>query len=101
MIPDVLTIPQLATYLQLPKNLVKHKVQRGEIPAAKIGNVWRVRKSMIDQWLDDQARLSPQMFDQMVIEARKGMRRAGVKTKAGADRFLTQVRTERQAKGKR
>lgn len=101
MIPDVLTIPQLATYLQLPKNSVQQKVQRGEIPAAKIGKAWRVRKSMIDQWLDEQARLSPQTFDQMITDARQGMRRAGVRTRVDADRWLSQVRTERRSKGQR
>ena len=29
MIPDVLTLPQLAAYLQLPKDLVKRKVEDG------------------------------------------------------------------------
>jgi excisionase family DNA binding protein len=101
MIPDILTIQQLATYLQLPKNLVRQKVQAGEIPAAKIGKEWRVRRSLIDQWLDDQARLAPQTFDQMVAEARQGMRRAGVRTQADAERFLAQVRAGRRARGKR
>jgi excisionase family DNA binding protein len=101
MIPEVLTLPQLATYLQLPKDLVKRKVEDGEIPAAKIGKAWRVRKSLIDEWLDEQARLSPQTFDWMMAEARKGMRRAGIRTRAEADQFLCQIRVDRRAKGKR
>lgn len=101
MTPDVLTIPQLATYLQLPKNIVERKIERGEIPAARIGKAWRVRRSLIDQWLDDQARLAPRVFDQMITEARRGMRRAGLRTQADADRWLAQVRAERRAKGKR
>jgi len=101
MIPDILTLQQLATYLQLPKNVVRQKVQAGEIPAAKIGKEWRVRRSMIDQWLDDRSCLTPQTFDQMIVEARQGMRRAGLRTKADADRFLDRVRAERRAKGKR
>lgn len=99
--PDILTIQQLAAYLQLPKTLVARKVERGEIPAAKIGKAWRVRKSLIDQWLDERSRLSPQAFDRMVAEARQGMRRSGIRTQGDADRFLAQVRTERRAKGKR
>ncbi len=101
MIPDILTLQQLATYLQLPRSLIRRKVQNGEIPAAKIGKEWRVRRSMIDQWLDDQACLSPQAFDQMIAETRRGMRRAGVRSKADADRLLAQVRAERRARGKR
>ena len=101
MIPDVLTIPQLAIYLQLPKNIVERRIARGEIPAARIGRAWRVRKSLIDQWLDDQARVAPQMFDQMILEARQGMRRAGIRKPADAERWLARIRAERRAKGKR
>ncbi|MBI3912761.1 MAG: helix-turn-helix domain-containing protein [Chloroflexi bacterium] len=95
MIPDVLTLQQLAAYLQLPKNQVQRQVANGEIPAARIGRTWRVRKSLIDQWLDKQSSFTPQTFDRMVVEVRQGMRRAGIRTQSDADRLLAKIRTAR------
>ena len=59
MFPDVLTIEQLAQYLQLEAAFVLERVQKGEIPAAKIDGEWRVRREKINQWLDELTDLSP------------------------------------------
>lgn len=53
--PEVLTPEQAAEYLQLPIDLVLAYFEQRKIPAAKIGDTWRVRRGMLDQWLDQQS----------------------------------------------
>jgi excisionase family DNA binding protein len=50
----LMTIKQLATYLNVNERTVLKLVQDGSIPGVKVGNQWRFRKAMIDTWLDDQ-----------------------------------------------
>ncbi|NWJ46921.1 MAG: helix-turn-helix domain-containing protein [Chloroflexi bacterium] len=52
MTNELLTIDQLAEYLQLNKNTVYRLAQDHKIPAIKIGRVWRFQKELIDRWLD-------------------------------------------------
>ncbi|HEY8468125.1 MAG TPA: PTS sugar transporter subunit IIA [Longimicrobiales bacterium] len=50
--PEVLTTKQLARYLQISERSVYRLLERGQIPAVKIGGQWRFRKSVVDEWLD-------------------------------------------------
>jgi len=50
--PEVLTTKQLARYLQISERSVYRLLERGQIPAVKIGGQWRFRKSAVDEWLD-------------------------------------------------
>jgi excisionase family DNA binding protein len=50
----LLTVRQLAAYLNLNERTVLKLVSEGELPGVKIGNQWRFRKAMLDAWLDDQ-----------------------------------------------
>lgn len=50
----LMTIKQLATYLNVNERTVLKLVQDGMLPGVKVGNQWRFRKAMIDTWLDDQ-----------------------------------------------
>lgn len=50
----LMTIKQVATYLNVNERTVLKLVQDGSIPGVKVGNQWRFRKAMIDTWLDDQ-----------------------------------------------
>lgn len=49
---EVLTTKQLAGYLQISERSVYRLLERGQIPAVKIGGQWRFRKSVVDEWLD-------------------------------------------------
>jgi excisionase family DNA binding protein len=48
----LMTLSQLAEYLQLGKSTVYKMVQKGEIPGIKIANQWRFKKEDIDKWLN-------------------------------------------------
>ena len=50
----LMTVKQLASYLNVNERTVLKLVQEGALPGVKVGNQWRFRKAMIDTWLDDQ-----------------------------------------------
>jgi PTS system nitrogen regulatory IIA component len=52
IVPDLLNPKQLAEYLQLSSRTVYRLLERGEIPAARVGGQWRFRKAAVDEWLD-------------------------------------------------
>jgi excisionase family DNA binding protein len=47
----IMTIPEVATYLQISKSKVYYLVQRGEIPHIKIGRNVRIREVDLAKWL--------------------------------------------------
>lgn len=53
--PEVMTIDQVAEYLQLHKQVVYRHVRNKTIPASRIGATLRFKKSVIDAWLTDSA----------------------------------------------
>jgi len=57
---DLLTAKQLAEYLQLSSRSIYRLLQRGAVPATKIGGQWRFRKSDVDQWIDLNASRLPE-----------------------------------------
>src|SRR5208337_5429370 len=54
LVDRLMTVRQLAAYLNLNERTVLKLVSEGELPGVKIGNQWRFRKAMLDTWLDDQ-----------------------------------------------
>ncbi|MDR2742294.1 MAG: PTS sugar transporter subunit IIA [Treponema sp.] len=50
---DILTIEEVARYLRVSERTVYDWAQRGEIPAGKIGTVWRFKKMEIEKWVND------------------------------------------------
>jgi excisionase family DNA binding protein len=51
--PEFLTIDELATYLRVSLRTAYELVYRGDVPAAKVGGVWRIRRAALDRQLDD------------------------------------------------
>ena len=49
--PDVMTIDELAAYLQLSKSTLYKLAQEGKVPGQKVGKHWRFHKGAIDRWL--------------------------------------------------
>lgn len=50
---SILTIEEVAKYLKISERTIYDWAQKGDIPAGKLGNVWRFRKSEIDQWVNN------------------------------------------------
>lgn len=49
--PEVMTISDLAEYLQVSKSSLYKLVQQGKVPGQKVGKHWRFRRQVIDNWL--------------------------------------------------
>ncbi|QKK08442.1 MAG: helix-turn-helix domain-containing protein [Planctomycetota bacterium] len=49
--PEVMTIDDLARYLQLSKSSLYKLAQDGRVPGQKVGRHWRFHKAAIDAWL--------------------------------------------------
>lgn len=50
---EVMTIKQIADYLQVDKKTVYRLAQKSEIPCFKIGYTWRFKKERIDKWIEE------------------------------------------------
>lgn len=48
---NLLTTEQVAQYLKVDKFTIYRMVGRKKIPAFRVGNQWRFKKSLIDEWL--------------------------------------------------
>lgn len=81
--PDLLSPKQLAEYLQLSQRTIYRLLERGDVPAIKVGGQWRFRKSAVDEWLDvtmhrlDATSLSALDADEEVVPA-EPLRLAGL-----------------------
>ena len=62
MTDDILTIEEVEKYLRVSDRTVYDWAQKGEIPAGKIGTVWRFKKSEVENWVN--AKLSSSSFSQ-------------------------------------
>lgn len=51
---ELLTLEELAKYLKISKHTLYKMLERGKIPAFKIANQWRFKKSDIDKWIEQQ-----------------------------------------------
>ena len=49
---EIMTAADLAVYLSFSKNWIYRKAEAGEIPGVRIGNRWRFKKSVIDEWME-------------------------------------------------
>ncbi|MDO8432697.1 MAG: helix-turn-helix domain-containing protein [Candidatus Binatus sp.] len=54
--PEILTVTQLAEYLQCDKSTIYRLIKSGEIPAFRVGSNWRFRREVIAQWLEQRSR---------------------------------------------
>lgn len=54
VMPDVLTLEEVADYLRLPKEIVERQATQGQIPGRRIEDTWRFLKEAINDWLRSQ-----------------------------------------------
>jgi excisionase family DNA binding protein len=53
--PEVMTVEQLADYLQLHPQVLYRHIRQGNIPVSRIGKTLRFKRSVIDAWLESAA----------------------------------------------
>jgi excisionase family DNA binding protein len=56
----LLTVRELAEYMQMNERTILKLVNAGSLPGAKIASQWRFKRSVVDAWLEDQMGASNQ-----------------------------------------
>lgn len=56
---EVMDIRQAADYLGISGDTLYRYASEGFVPAFKLGNRWRFRKSLLDDWMDQQSGVKP------------------------------------------
>jgi len=53
--PEVMTIDDLAVYLQVLKSSLYKLAQEGRVSGQKVGRHWRFHKGLVDRWLEGES----------------------------------------------
>jgi excisionase family DNA binding protein len=56
---EVMDIRQAASYLGISGDTLYRYASEGFVPAFKLGNRWRFRKSLLDNWMDEKSGVTP------------------------------------------
>lgn len=57
---EVMDIRQASDYLGISGDTLYRYASEGFIPAFKLGNRWRFKKSLLDAWMDEKSGVKPQ-----------------------------------------
>ena len=69
MIDDgILTLGEVAKYLKVSERTVYEWAQKGEIPAGKIGTVWRFKQSELEEWVNERLSSNKLNFQGEIIQ---------------------------------
>jgi excisionase family DNA binding protein len=49
--PDVLTVQQLAEWLQVEEQAIQELAEKGELPGRRLGGEWRFAREAVLAWL--------------------------------------------------
>ena len=58
---EVMDIRQAAEYLGISGDTLYRYASEGFVPAFKLGNRWRFRKSLLDGWMDEKSGVAPKV----------------------------------------
>ena len=76
-IREVMDIRQAADYLGISGDTLYRYASEGFVPAFKLGNRWRFRKSLLDGWMDEKSGVkAPAPLEVVDAAARKPVRKA-------------------------
>lgn len=56
---SLMTLPEIARFLQIAERTVYQWAQTGKLPSFKIGNVWRFKREDIEHWIEEQKLNTP------------------------------------------
>ncbi|HEV2710544.1 MAG TPA: helix-turn-helix domain-containing protein [Edaphobacter sp.] len=59
VIREVMDIRQASDYLGISGDTLYRYASEGFIPAFKLGNRWRFKKSLLDAWMDEKSGVRP------------------------------------------
>ena len=74
---EVMDIRQAADYLGISGDTLYRYASEGFVPAFKLGNRWRFRKSLLDGWMDEKSGVkAPVPVEAVELGQRKPVRKA-------------------------
>ena len=59
IVREVMDIRQASEYLGISGDTLYRYASEGFIPAFKLGNRWRFKKSLLDAWMDEKSGVKP------------------------------------------
>ena len=74
---EVMTLAEVAEYLQLAEKTILRMAQRGHIPAAKVASQWRFLRSVIRDWLAGQMQTVPSLETRYLEKNKKDLFQLG------------------------
>lgn len=73
---EVMDIRQAADYLGISGDTLYRYASEGFVPAFKLGNRWRFRKSLLDGWMDQKSGVVVPRLEDVDAGQRKPVRKA-------------------------
>jgi excisionase family DNA binding protein len=67
----LMTIQDVAEYLQIKERTIYGWVQNGKMPGFKLGNAWRFKREDIDLWIEERKNDTPR--SQIIKAAKEGV----------------------------
>jgi excisionase family DNA binding protein len=52
---EIMTVKQVAEYLQMDEHTIYKLARSGQIPSIKIAGQWRFKKEVIDKWISQES----------------------------------------------
>jgi len=52
---EIMTVKQVAEYLQMDEHTIYKLARSGQIPSVKIAGQWRFKKDVIDKWISEKS----------------------------------------------
>ncbi|MCD6093278.1 MAG: helix-turn-helix domain-containing protein [Candidatus Omnitrophica bacterium] len=52
---EIMTVKQVAEYLQMDEHTIYKLSRSGQIPSIKIAGQWRFKKEVIDKWISEES----------------------------------------------
>jgi len=77
MLREVMDIRQAADYLGISGDTLYRYASEGFVPAFKLGNRWRFKKSLLDAWMDEKSGVKPQAPVGIAVVAAEKKKPAG------------------------
>lgn len=68
---EVMDIRQASDYLGISGDTLYRYANEGFIPAFKLGNRWRFKKSLLDAWMDEKSGVKPVVSNVTVMPKQK------------------------------
>ncbi len=71
MLREVMDIRQASEYLGISGDTLYRYASEGFIPAFKLGNRWRFKRSLLDSWMDEKSGVKPTASKVTVMSGEK------------------------------